>query len=257
MQARTILITGATSGIGRATALACAQAGANVVACGRRVDAGEALIKDIERSGGQATFIAADVTREEDVVAAVQGALECYGSLDFAFNNAGIFTAEPPLAQYDDELWHEHLAVGLTGVYRCMKHELGVMLGQSGDHFAIVNNASTVGFRGSAASGAGYTAVKHGIIGLTRQAAVEYADTPVRINAVCPGPTLTEATAPALARFGADVEARTAFLSGLNPTAELVDVDDIAQTVLFLCSRAGRMVNGHAIPLDGGQLAKL
>jgi len=257
LQERTILITGATSGIGRATALVCARAGANVVACGRRVEAGEALVDEIKDQGGRSTFIAADVTREKDVAALVQGTLEQYGSLDFAFNNAGIFRAEPNLADYEDGLWQEHLAVGLTGVYRCMKHELRAMLSQSGEHFAIINNASTVGLRGSIASGAGYTAVKHGIVGLTRQAAVEYAHTPIRINAVCPGPTLTEATAPALERFGADEVARSAFLGSLNPTAQLVDVDDVAQTVVFLCSLAGKMINGHAIPLDGGQLAKL
>lgn len=257
MQGRTILITGATSGIGRATAVACARVGARVVACGRRVDVGEALVDEVTSQGGQAIFVPTDVTREGDVAAAVRRAVEHFGSLDFAFNNAGIFRAEPALADYQDDLWHEHVAVGLTGVYYCMRHELKVMLDQAGEHFAIINNASTVGSRGSAASGAGYTAVKHGIIGLTRQAAVEYAHTPVRINAVCPGPTLTEATAPALARFGADEEARSAFLGSLNPTAQLVDVDDIAQTVVFLCSQAGSMINGHALPLDGGQLASL
>lgn len=255
MQGRTIIITGATSGIGRATALYCARQGANVVAAGRRQDLGDTLVGEISRTSGAGLFIRTDVTQGGEVKALVQRAVEHFGSLDFAFNNAGIFEREPDLHEYDDGLWDRQLAVGLSGVYHCMKHQLNAMLADNdGQHRAIINNASTVGHRGSSASGAGYTAVKHGIIGLTRQAAVEYAHTPIRINAVCPGPTLTEATAALLEQ---DDIARRAFLSTLNPTSELVDTEDIAASVVFLCSSAASMINGHTLPLDGGQLAKL
>jgi len=254
VRGRTILITGATAGIGREVALACAAAGANVVACGRRADAGARLVDEIRSLHGEALFVRADVTNEEDVATVVGSAVQRFGALDFAFNNAGMFVHEPVLDQYEDQQWHAHLAVGLTGTYHCMKHEVRAMLKRDGAHCAIVNNASTVAMRGSRASGVGYTVVKHGILGLTRQAAVEYAQTSIRVNAVCPGPTLTEATAPALARFDDDA-ARERFIGELNPTAELVDAADIAQIVMFLCTT--KMINGQAIAIDGGQLAKL
>ncbi len=255
MQNRTILITGVTSGIGRATALVCAAQGARVMGCGRREEPGIELVEEIKRQGGEATFVTADVTREADVSRLVAAAETIYGGLDFAFNNAGIFVREPPLADYDDVLWDRQIAVGLTGTYRCMKHELRSMLKNTdGRHRAIINNASTVAHRGSVASGAGYTAVKHGILGLTRQAANEHADSNVRVNAVCPGPTLTEATAPLLAQNAAE---RKQSLSALNPTADLVRAEDIGAAVVFLCSDAARMINGHGLPLDGGQLARL
>ena len=254
MRGQTIIVTGATAGIGRVAALRCAELGANVVACGRRVELGQSLVEEIRDNRGQAVFVQADVTNPTDVERLVGTACSTYGGLDFAFNNAGIFQREPALHEYDDDTWHRHLAVGLTGTYLCMKYEVKAMLSGSAGHCAVVNNASTVGLRGSAASGAGYTTVKHGIIGLTRQAAVEYAHTSIRFNAVCPGPTLSEATAPLLDQ---DEKAREAFLGQLNPTAQLVPAEDIAETLVFLCSDAAGMINGQAIALDGGQLAKL
>ncbi|MBT7333467.1 MAG: SDR family oxidoreductase [Gammaproteobacteria bacterium] len=254
MQNQTIVITGATAGIGRQAALACAGAGANVVACGRRAELGATLLEEIRDYGGQAIFVQADVTQAQAVKALVARACEHYGSLDFAFNNAGLFQREPQLDAYDNNQWHQHLAVGLTGTYLCMKYELQAMLKTQNRVCAIINNASTVAFTGSAASGAGYTAVKHGVLGLTRQAAIEYADRGIRVNAICPGPTLSEATAPLL---DADPVKRAAALSVLNPTAQLVQATDIAQTLIFLCSDAAKMINGQALSLDGGQLAKL
>jgi NAD(P)-dependent dehydrogenase (short-subunit alcohol dehydrogenase family) len=215
---------------------------------------GQSLLEEIRDNRGQAVFVQADVTNATDVERLVDAACSTYGGLDFAFNNAGIFQREPSLHEYDDDTWHRHLAVGLTGTYLCMKYEVKAMLSGSTGHCAVVNNASTVGLRGSPASGAGYTAVKHGIIGLTRQAAVEYAHTSIRFNAVCPGPTLSEATAPLLDQ---DERERDAFLGQLNPTAQLVPAADIAETVIFLCSAAASMINGQALALDGGQLAKL
>ena len=256
MNNKTIIVTGATSGIGWATALRCALLGANVMACGRRQDRGQALVKAAQDYPGEITFVQTDVTQIEAVRALISATLTTYGSLDYAFNNAGYFSREAILHKHADTNWHAQLAVGLTGTYLCMKLELQAMLefDSDGQHRAIVNNASTVAHRASLSSNSAYTAVKHGIYGLTKQSAVEYADTHIRINAISPGPTMTEATthlgeAPA-------VELRTK-LQTLNPTAALVGVQDIADAVIYLCSAPASMINGHALPLDGGQLAKL
>jgi len=254
MQGRTILITGATAGIGRQAAYECAAAGANVVACGRRRALGESLMAEIADQGGSGIFVQADITDEAQIKAVIEQACDRYEHLDFAFNNAGLFQREPPLHEYSNHAWHEHLAVGLTGTFLCMKHELQVMRRNPNQGCAIINNASTVALRGSQASGAGYTAVKHGVLGLTRQAAVEYADQNIRINAICPGPTLSEATAPLLDQ---DPVKRAQFLRNLNPTAQLVQASDIAKTLIFLCSPAASMINGQALSLDGGQWAQL
>lgn len=257
MQDRVILITGATSGIGRATALHCAGLGARVVATARSEERGQVLIEAIEAAGGEAIFVAADVRSDADVKAMVDAALSTYDRLDYAFNNAGTFGPEPAWHEYDDAHWDEVISINLTGVYRCMKYELDAMrTGSAADSRprAIVNNASTVGHRGSGQSGPAYTAAKHGVIGLTRQAAIAYVKDNIRVNAVSPGPTLTEATAPLLERPADEV---AALLAALNPTGQLVPVEEVARTVAFLCSDAASMINGHSIPIDGGQLALL
>ena len=257
MQGRVMLITGATSGIGRATALHCAGLGARVVAAGRSEKRGQALIDEIESAGGEATFVAADVRSDADVKALVDAALATYDGLDYAFNNAGTFGPEPLWHEYDDAHWEEVIGINLTGVYRCMKYELAAMRAGAladGRTRSIVNNASTVGHRGSGQSGPAYTAAKHGVIGLTRQAAIAYVSDNIRINAVSPGPTLTEATASLLERPAEEV---ATLLAGLNPTGQLVPIEEIARTVAFLCSDAAAMINGHSLPIDGGQLALL
>ena len=250
---KTILVTGATSGIGRATALHCAAAGAHVVASGRRVELGESLEAQTRALGQELTFVPADVTVEADVRRMVETCVDTYGALHCAFNNAGLFVREVSLHEHDEDMWQQHLSVGLTGVYRCMKYEIQHML-KLETHCAIVNNASVVGLRGSLSSGAGYTAAAHGVVGLTRQAAIEYANTSIRINALCPGPALTEATAPYIEARGSEQEAH---LATLNPTAKLVPMEELAATVAFLCSEQATMINGHTLPLDGGQLARL
>jgi NAD(P)-dependent dehydrogenase (short-subunit alcohol dehydrogenase family) len=252
---RVIIITGATAGIGKATALLCAQLGARVVAAARNEARGAELIEEIRDSGGEATFVRADMSSDADVKNMVTSATTTYGGLDYAFNNAGWFGPEAPLHEYDDKHWASVIDVNLTGVFRCMKHEIAAILATRRDAGgAIVNNASTVGHRGSDRSGPAYTAAKHAVIGLTRQAALSYIKQNIRVNAVSPGPTLTEATAPALQQ---PPEVVAAMLAALNPTGRLVPAEEIARTVVFLCSDAARMINGHDIPLDGGQLAKL
>ncbi len=254
---KVIVITGATSGIGRATAVHFADLGANVIAAARTPDAGADLVAELSAKGTEARFIKTDVTIDEQVRDMVDYALSEFGRLDFAFNNAGIFVSEPPLHEHDSGTWDSVINANLKSIYTCMKYEIRAMLSFADNDESpcvIVNNASIVGHRGSTASGATYTAAKHGVIGLTRQAAVTYANSNIRINAVSPGPTLTAATRPRLNAPAGEVTAR---LSALNPTGELVPVIDIAKTVAFLCSPAARMINGHDIPLDGGQLAKL
>ena len=233
---KVILVTGATSGIGRATALYFAEAGAKVVAAARTPRTGSDLVAEINASGGEAAFIATDVTANNQVMAMVDFAEDTFGRLDFAFNNAGIFIPEPPLHEHDEDTWDKVISSNLTSVYRCMKFELVAMLETAKANSTtcvIVNNASIVGHRGSSASGLAYTTAKHGVIGLTRQAALTYVNQGIRVNAVSPGPTLTAATRPNLDIPDEEQKARLALL---NPTGELVPVEDIARTVAFLCS---------------------
>lgn len=254
---KVILITGATSGIGRATALHFSALGAKVVAASRTPSAGVKLVAELTSKGAQARFIATDVTNKEQVRNMVNYAVSEFGRLDFAFNNAGIFAPEPRLHEHEDETWERVVSSNLKSIYTCMKYEIDAMISLSNDDTqsrVIVNNASIVGHRGSSASGVAYTAAKHGVIGLTRQVAVDYANDNIRVNAVSPGPTLTAATK---SRLDAPQEEVNARLAALNPTGKLVDVEHIAKTVAFLCSPAAQMINGHDIPLDGGQLAKL
>ncbi len=258
MEGRVAIVTGGTSGIGAEAARQFARRGVRVVLAGRREDRGAEMVDEIESAGGEATYIRADMTSDSDVRAMVAKAVNTYGGLDFAFNNAGMFLgAEAPLHDYDDDIWDAALAVNLTGVYRCMKYEIAAMLKTGAKHddgAAIVNNASTVGHRGSDRSGPAYTASKHGVIGLTRQAAISYVRDNIRVNAVSPGPTLTEVTGPLLEQAP---EAMAAVIDALCPRGHLTSAEEVAQTAVFLCSRAAGGITGHSLPIDGGQIVRL
>lgn len=249
---KSALVTGATSGIGEATAYALAEAGARVLVVGRQQELGAKVLANIRASGGVALFHSADMRSSDEINAMVERAIAEFGGLDIAFNNAGIFDRMNDFHTYGDDAWDEMLAVNLTGVFRCMRAEIASMITTGGG--VIINNASTVSHRGSHRAGPAYVAAKHGVLGLTKQAAIQYVKHGVRVNAVSPGPTNTPVAAPLVAQ---GPEAIATALAQLNPSGEFVSPSAIAHAVVYLASDAAKMVNGSEIVLDGGQLALL
>jgi len=256
MTEKVAIITGATAGIGEATARRFAREGIRVVLAGRRQAQGQQLVDSIRAEGGEGIFVAADMLSEADIRALVDKALEHYGRLDYAVNNAGVPGTAEPLHDFSNANWEQVIGVNLTGLFLCLKYQVAAMLDSGANSeggAAIVNIASSLGQRGSALSNIAYTASKHGVIGLTRQAAVEYVQRNIRINAVCPGATRTELLAPLLA-MGPEVEAE---LNTINPIGRLIEPDEVAAAALFLCSAGASGITGHSLPVEGGQLAKL
>lgn len=242
------LITGATSGIGKATAQAFALCGARVVVSGINEAEGQAVVDQIKRNDGEAVFVQADVTSQEDVDHLIQETLSTYGRLDYAFNNAGIEGVTALTAESTEENWERVLSVNLTGVWRCMKAEIPHMLANGGG--AIVNCSSVAGLVGFAGS-APYVASKHGIIGLTKSAALEYAALGIRINAVCPGVIDT----PMVERVTHDNPEMEQQLISQEPIARMGTPEEIADAVLWLCSDSASFVVGHPLVVDGGMIA--
>ncbi|MCX7907405.1 MAG: SDR family oxidoreductase [Bacteroidetes bacterium] len=242
---RVALVTGGASGIGRATALAFARAGAQVVVSDVAVEGGQRTVSEIQQAGGEALFIQADVSDPQQVQELIQRTFEAYGRLDCAFNNAGIEGAQASTAECTEENWDRVLAINLKGVWLCMKYEIPVMLRQGGG--AIVNTASVAGLVGFPNIPA-YVASKHGVVGLTKTAALEYAQQGIRINAVCPGVILT----PMVERFSPDPQS----LAAMEPIGRLGRPEEVAEAVLWLCSDAASFVTGVAFPVDGGFMAQ-
>jgi NAD(P)-dependent dehydrogenase (short-subunit alcohol dehydrogenase family) len=246
--AKVALVTGGGSGMGRAAALAFAREGARVALADVDVSGGEETARLIAEAGGEAFFAQTDVSRGADVQLLVARALERYGRLDYAFNNAGINEEHSPLTDCAEELWDRILAVNLKGMFLCMRHEIPAMLRGGGG--AIVNNASIVGLSGSRNHPA-YVASKHGVVGLTRATARDYAARGIRVNAVCPGAIHT----PMYVRMEGSDPAHDAEIATSIPIGRLGQPHDVAAAVLWLCSDGAAFVTGHALVVDGGELA--
>jgi NAD(P)-dependent dehydrogenase (short-subunit alcohol dehydrogenase family) len=249
MDGKIVLITGAGSGIGRAASLAFVEAGASVVIADIREKNGLETVKEINSVNGKAIFIAADVSVESDIKTLIDSVVATYGRLDYAFNNAGITGKMGTTTTCTEENWDHMTQVHLKGVWLCMKHEILQMEMQGSG--AIVNSASVgglVGFSGNAA----YVAAKHGIVGLTKAAAVEYAGVGIRVNAICPGFIRTPMVDHLISINAID----QAEVIQQHPIGRMGTPDEVAEAVVWLCSESASFITGHALAVDGGYLAQ-
>lgn len=250
LSGRAGLVTGAAGGIGRGAAQQLAAAGAAVAVVDRNAQLAAETVTLIEKAGGTATAIQADITDEREVERMIAETLGAFGRLDFALNNAGIAPNTGTTAECSREDWDAVIAVDLTGAFLCMKHEIRHMLQAGGG--SIINTSSSTGLLGFPNQPA-YVAAKHGIIGLTKGAAIECAPAGVRINAICPGTVLTPLTQQGVAQglFTEDG------LASLSPMKKLARPEDMAGAVVWLASDASSFVTGIALPVDGGAVASL
>lgn len=239
-------VTGAGSGIGRATALAFASAGTSVAVADISEESSCETAQLIEEQGGRAVAVKCDVTKAEEVKTALDQTIKEFGRLDFAFNNAGIEQRNAAVADFEEDEWNRIIDTNLRGAFLCMKYEIPLLLKQGGG--AIVNvssGAGVIGIKG----GAAYTAAKHGVIGLTKSAALDYAAQNIRVNAVAPGYIDT----PMMDRFtGGTTEGQKKVIAQ-EPIGRMGQPEEIANAVVWLCSDASSFIVGHALIIDGGQ----
>ncbi len=246
-QQKIVLITGASSGIGEAAAYAFAREGARLFLMARRREQGEAVAQRIREQGGMAVFHQADMADRTQIGAMVKSCVDHYGGLDVAFNNAGIdgaFNVDTP--DHPEDAWDQLLAVNLTGVWFCMRHQIPAMLASGGG--AIVNMASMAGVKGFPGS-SGYAASKFGVVGITKAAALEYADRGIRINAVCPAVIRSEMAERV---FGTDDTEKEMQAGSWHPMNRIGEPEEVADVVLWLASDQASFVTAETIKIDGG-----
>ena len=243
------LVTGGTTGIGRETAMALAKAGAKVIVSGRGKDKGEATVDSIKQAGGEATFIQADISQAAEVKALITKTVETYGRLDCAFNNAGTEGKLAPITELTESDLDKVIDINLKGTWYCLKYEIAQMLEQGGG--AIVNTSSGAGEVGMA-NLSPYCASKHGVMGLTKSLALEYAKQGIRINAIAPGPIDTGMPE----RGTANQEALDNYISTFVPMNRMGTATEVAEAVVWLCSDAAGFVTGTTLAVDGGYLAQ-
>ena len=248
LQGKIALITGGTSGIGRDSAVLFAKAGAKVVVTGRRESEGKETIDMVRAAGGDGFFVKGDVSKASDVEAMVQKTVDKFGRLDIAFNNAGIEGVWVPIVEQMEEDWDRVIDINLKGVWLSLKYEIRQMLKQGGGG-AIVNMASIAGLIGNPTSGT-YCASKHGVIGLTKSAALEYARNGIRVNAVCPAAIKTEMAERAFA----DPQVKK-FVLSLHPLGRFGQPKEISEAVLWMLSDRASFMTGENLVIDGGFMA--
>jgi A-factor type gamma-butyrolactone 1'-reductase (1S-forming) len=250
---RVVIVTGGSSGIGAAAALQFAREGARVVIAARRNDKSEAVVRQIEALGSEGLFLQTDVTKRADIEALVEGTLTRFGRLDCAVNNAGI--AGPvlvPVAEIEEEGWDEVMNINLKGVWMCMKYQIPAMLKHGKG--TIVNVSSIYGYKPSDVGHAPYCTSKYGVIGLSKTAAIDYAQQGIRVNVVSPGYTHSEMVDPAVEAFPDVMKAVVNRYSAQN---RLGDAEETAEAITWLCSDAARFVNGTVLAVDGGDTSRL
>ncbi|BDX06781.1 SDR family oxidoreductase [Planctobacterium marinum] len=248
---KVVLITGATSGIGKTTAHMFADKGAKVVVSGRRAEQGASVVDEIINSGGIARFIQCDVSNEQQVAALIEQTVSSFGKLDIVFNNAGIGGKIAPLHELTESEWCQTQDINLKGVWLCLKYQIKQFLAQGKGNYSIVNMASLWGTGASNFGAATYTASKHGVIGLTKSAALEYADSGIRVNAICPAWVPTEANSAVL-----DNPEMRAQIASMHPIGRLGTQEEIASCVMWLSSAGAGFITGQDILADGGISAR-